>query len=101
MARLTKCSCCGGDVSSRAWFCPSCGHPVSSREWTDTDKAVAAVLTVIVPGGGHVYKKQFGQAFLWFCGVLLGYALLLVPGLVLHGFCVLSAMKAPEWAERG
>ncbi len=66
--------------------------------WTDTDKAMAFILSVIAPGAGHAYKRQFRQALLWFCLVLAGYALLLVPGFVLHVACIVSAMKEPERA---
>ena len=52
--------------------------------------ALAAVLTMFVPGAGHLYAGRFVAALLWFAVVGLGYALIL-PGLVLHLFAIASA----------
>lgn len=52
--------------------------------------ALAALLTVFIPGAGHLYTGRFVAAILWFMVVGLGYALIL-PGLVLHLFSIASA----------
>ena len=51
---------------------------------------LAALLTVFIPGAGHLYTGRFVAALLWFMVVGLGYALIL-PGLVLHLFSIASA----------
>ena len=51
---------------------------------------VAAVLGGIVPGAGHLYTGRVLAALMWFLVVGAGYALLL-PGLVLHLFSMVSA----------
>ena len=51
---------------------------------------LAAVLTVWMPGAGHLYAGRFLAAVLWFLVVGAGYALIL-PGLILHLFCIASA----------
>lgn len=54
---------------------------------------LAAALTMFIPGAGHLYAGRFAAAFMWFVVVGLGYALIL-PGLVLHLFCMASAASA-------
>ena len=54
---------------------------------------LAAILSVFVPGAGHLYAGRIGAAILWFVVVGLGYALIF-PGLVLHLFSIASAASA-------
>src|SRR5262249_24528047 len=44
---------------------------------------VAALLTLFIPGAGHLYTGRFFAAVMWFFLVGAGYALI-VPGVVLH-----------------
>lgn len=54
---------------------------------------LAAALSVCVPGAGHLYAGRFVAAVLWFLVVGAGYVLIL-PGLVLHLFSIVSAAAA-------
>ncbi|HEU0033742.1 MAG TPA: hypothetical protein VFQ53_24110 [Kofleriaceae bacterium] len=54
---------------------------------------LAAVLTLVVPGAGHLYAGRAVAALLWFFVVSLGYVLIL-PGLILHLFSIASATNA-------
>jgi hypothetical protein len=54
---------------------------------------LAAVLAGILPGAGHLYAGRITAAVMWFVVVSLGYALIL-PGLILHLFCMASAASA-------
>jgi TM2 domain-containing membrane protein YozV len=54
---------------------------------------LAAVLSAGIPGAGHLYAGRITAAILWFLVVGLGYALI-VPGLVLHLFSMVSAANA-------
>lgn len=54
---------------------------------------LAAVLAGILPGAGHLYAGRVAAAVMWFFVVSLGYALIL-PGLILHLFCMASAASA-------
>lgn len=53
---------------------------------------VAAVLSAVVPGAGHMYTGHMVSALLWFMVVGMGYALVL-PGLLLHVWCMVSAAR--------
>jgi hypothetical protein len=52
---------------------------------------VAAFLSFLIPGLGQLYKGQILNGIVWFFVVLIGYAALIVPGIVLHVCCVLGA----------
>ena len=54
--------------------------------------AIAAVLSAVVPGAGHMYTGHMVSALLWFMVVGMGYALV-VPGLLLHVWCMVSAAR--------
>jgi len=62
---------------------------------------VAAALSLVVPGAGHLYAGRPLAAVLWFMVVSLGYLLLIVPGVVLHILCIASAASATHQLRPG
>jgi hypothetical protein len=54
---------------------------------------LAAVLSLFMPGAGHLYAGRIVSAVLWFLVVSAGYVLVL-PGLILHLFSMVSAAGA-------
>lgn len=60
---------------------------------------LAAVLSFLVPGLGQLYKGQILNAIMWFFLVGIGYLALILPGLVLHFFCILGALSGNPWTE--
>lgn len=59
---------------------------------------LAALLSALVPGAGHLYAERPIAAILWFVIVGLGYTLLL-PGLILHLFSISSAASSARRLE--
>ncbi len=57
---------------------------------------VAAVLSVLIPGLGHVYAGRVLAGFLWFCAASFGYWAILVPGLLIHAASVWFAYRAAK-----
>ena len=51
---------------------------------------IAGFMSLWIPGLGQLYTGRVVAALLWFLAVGAGYALIL-PGLVLHLFCIASA----------
>jgi hypothetical protein len=54
---------------------------------------LAGLLSVWLPGAGHLYAGRLFAAIVWFLAVGAGYVLIL-PGLILHLFCIFSAASA-------
>lgn len=61
---------------------------------------LAAVLSIFIPGAGHLYAGRFVAAILWFLVVGAGYTLIL-PGLILHLFNIASAANAAHRLNAG
>jgi TM2 domain-containing membrane protein YozV len=67
--------------------------PLALRGGREASPGLAALLSLLVPGAGHIYAGRFAAGVLWFIIVGLGYTLL-IPGLFLHLWCVASAAGA-------
>ncbi len=70
-------------------------HPPIQR-WSP---GLAAVLSFFVPGLGQLYKGQILNGIVWFFMVGLGYVALILPGLLLHLFCIIGAASGNPWTE--
>lgn len=111
---LMYCRECGDRVSSEAPTCPHCGvpqpvfingvpavalapaasgapAPVYVVNAPSHSPGLAAVLSFFLPGLGHLYKGSIGAGFMWFLAVVIGYAALILPGIILHICCIVSA----------
>ena len=67
----------------------------------EPNAALAAALSLIVPGAGQLYVGRPLSAIAWFTIVTLGYLLLIVPGIILHIFCIASAAGAAHHVRTG
>jgi TM2 domain-containing membrane protein YozV len=61
---------------------------VAQPKWNG---GIAALLSLIIPGAGQMYKGQVGNGLVWLIFVAIGYFMLVVPGLILHLFCIIGA----------
>lgn len=68
------------------------------RRMSSMSPLVAALLTVFIPGAGHVYAGRILSAIGWFMLVGIGY-ILIVPGLLLHFAAALSAARAARYND--
>ena len=68
-------------------------HP-PVQKWSP---GLAAVFSFFIPGLGQLYKGQILNGIVWFFAVLIGYAALVVHGLILHVFCVIGALSGNPW----
>jgi hypothetical protein len=62
----------------------------------EVSSATAVLLSVLVPGAGHIYAGRAGAGVAWMATTLAGYACFLLPGLFLHGLCLVSAAHTRE-----
>jgi|GEM_PF-2524448 len=58
---------------------------------------VAALLNFLIPGLGQLYKGQVINGVVWFCAVVVGYAFLVIPGLILHLCCIGGAASGDPY----
>ena len=89
---LKKCPLCSEAILKEAKKCRYCGEffdpelrasakTLSQPEW---NPSIAAVLSLLLPGGGHIYRGKVVKGFLWLILVAIGYGFYLIPGLILH-----------------
>ena len=55
---------------------------------------LAAVLSVLIPGLGHVYAGRLTAGLVWFLAAMFGYWAILVPGFAIHVASVYFAYRA-------
>ena len=68
-------------------------QPFAIRHNREANPGLAAVLSLFMPGAGQLYAGRIVGALLWFLAVSAGYYLVL-PGLILHVFCIVSAASS-------
>ena len=66
------------------------------RRWSP---GAALVLSFFVPGLGQMYRGKIGAGIAWLIFVIAGYFLFIVPGLVLHVFCLVDAYSGDPTKE--
>jgi hypothetical protein len=62
----------------------------------EKSNGVAAILTLFIPGAGHMYKERVGEGLAWLVFVVIGYMFMVVPGFILHMICIFSAISSSE-----
>lgn len=81
------CSSCGERIKREAEICPHCGVRVAGTSSTDEkDPGIAAVISLIVPGGGQVYNEQIVRGAAFFGVYAVFWMFVFVTMFILIGF---------------
>lgn len=106
----TTCPYCAEEIKPAARKCKHCNELLDeelAKERKETtagpawNPGVAALLSLVIPGAGQMYKGNVSEGLGWLIVVLIGYVAFIVPGLILHAFCIFAAAsgKAPGAAQ--
>ena len=58
----------------------------------------SVLLSMLIPGAGHIYSGRAGSGVAWMATTLMGYACCFLPGVFLHGLCLISAARTRRMA---
>ena len=72
----------------------SIGEPFLAGLRPRHNALTAVLLSMLIPGAGHIYAGRGGAGFAWMATTLMGYACCFLPGVFLHGLCLISAARA-------
>lgn len=93
-SELKRCPFCSEIILSDAKKCKHCQEflapelraaAVPQLKWSP---ALAAALSLLAPGAGHIYRGKIITGFLWLFSVAIGYGLYILPGIILHLVCI-------------
>jgi TM2 domain-containing membrane protein YozV len=98
---LKTCPYCAEEIKADAKKCKFCGEILDEElrehrkqeamnKWSP---GLAGVLSLVIPGAGQIYKGQIKYGVLSLIVVAIGYALFVVPGLILHILCIVNAVS--------
>ncbi len=69
------------------------GAPFMMSLRPPTSPVTSVLLSMLIPGAGHIYAGRAGSGVAWMATTLMGYACCFLPGLFLHGLCLVSAAR--------
>lgn len=93
--RARYCSQCGQPVTvADAAFCKECGAALAGTIWLSREitwRPFVAFVLSIVPGLGHLYKRQTVRGIFWFMFVIYMYSAAPPLGWLIHLICACNA----------
>lgn len=100
---LKRCPFCAEEIQAAAIVCKHCGRDLVAKpkplfEDDEPPKpaintGLAALLSLILPGAGQMYRGEVLGGIMFLVCTIVGYMLLIFPGIIFHGFSIYHASR--------
>lgn len=68
-------------------------HRSAEYELRKKSPGLAAFISFLLPGTGQMYGGKVGKGIIWLMAGILGYWLWIIPGIIIHIWCIVNAYK--------
>jgi len=86
MTETQKCRFCMSSIDLAAVKCPNCSEWLKKKPDSRNEKLVAAIVSVVIPGAGLMYRSRIGDGIIWLVLALAGY----IAGAAIGDFAMLA-----------
>jgi len=100
---LKFCPRCGTEIRpDDKKICPECGLDLRKEEFkNDKSPLIAGLCSFLLPGLGQVYNGNLTRGIGFLIGTIIGYFLLIVPGLIVWIYGIYDAYRTSGMMNAG